>query len=319
VTSCSTPHWTGSPARTPTTSTVGSPRGGTSSARCRRGSATSEADIDDGGTRRLDVELVRRGLARSRGEARDLLAAGRVHMPARSGPVKAATPVTADTEVVVDRDEPVWVGRAAGKLAAALDRWPAIDVAGRRCLDVGASTGGFTQVLLRAGAAQVTALDVGHDQLSAVLARDPRVEERSGTSVRDVTAADLGGPFDVVVADLSFISLTLVLDRLRDLVRDDGHVVALVKPQFEVGRTALARGSRPGVVTDPTTRAAAVTAVVEAAERSGLHPVDLADSPVVGAAGNAEYLLWARPVQSGRMEDTARPAAVAAPTEGESP
>ncbi|HYN29586.1 MAG TPA: TlyA family RNA methyltransferase [Dermatophilaceae bacterium] len=281
---------------------------------------------------RLDAELVRRGLARSRGEARDLIAGGRVRVAGRPGVVKPATDVPAAAELIVERDGPVWVSRAAGKLRHALALWgsasgpdgaaagppgsPGIPVRGRWCLDVGASTGGFTQVLLEAGAAGVTALDVGHGQLAPLLADDPRVVERSGTSVRDVTAADLDGPFDLVVADLSFISLSLVLEPLRRLVRDDGHVVALVKPQFEVGRAALARAGRRGVVSDPQARRTALLDVLAAAESAGLHAFGLARSPVVGTEGNVEYLLWARPDGSGRMGGSALHGAVATLTTG---
>lgn len=242
---------------------------------------------------------MRRGLARSRGDARDLVGAGLVRVdgePAR----KPAQPVTADTELVVAADAPRWVGRAAHKLHAALDAWRAegLAVRGRRCLDVGASTGGFTQVLLAEGAAHVVAVDVGHGQLVAELAADPRVEDRSGTTVRGLRPEDVGGPAEVVVADLSFISLTLVLGDLAGLLAPDGDLVVLVKPQFEVGRGRLG-GS--GVVTDPSDRARAVERVVDAARAAGLHPRGLRPSPVHGGSGNAEYLLWARSDPSGTM------------------
>lgn len=215
---------------------------------------------------------------------------------------KVSQPVTAETALAVDPDAPRWVGRAAHKLLAALDLWggDGLDPAGRRCLDVGASTGGFTQVLLAAGAAHVVALDVGHDQLVAELREDPRVEDRSGTTVRGVTAADLGCPFDVVVGDLSFISLTLVAAELAGLLAADGDLVVLVKPQFEVGRSKL---SGAGLVLDPRDRARAVTGVLEACAREGLHPHGLARSPITGSTGNAEYLLWARSVPSDRMDE----------------
>jgi 23S rRNA (cytidine1920-2'-O)/16S rRNA (cytidine1409-2'-O)-methyltransferase len=236
------------------------------------------------------VELVRRGLARSRGQARDLLAEGAVRVDdlvAR----KASHLVDDSTPICVESSAPHWVSRGAGKLAAAFAEFAprGLRVEGRRCLDVGASTGGFTQVLLEKGAAHVTALDVGHDQLAPQVREDPRVEERSHTSIRGVRAADLAGPFDLVVADLSFISLTLVLPTLAALVAQDGDLVVLVKPQFEVGRARL---GKDGVVRSPTHRAGAVIEVARAARDAGLFPRGLARSPVRGGEGNAEYLLW---------------------------
>ncbi len=231
--------------------------------------------------------MVRRGLARSRGHARDLLRDGAVTVDDRAAG-KPATDVGDGSRIEVSFQGPVWVSRAAGKLLGGLAALDGPDVAGRRCLDVGASTGGFTQVLLDRGAAQVTALDVGTGQLVRALADDPRVVERSGVSVRGLTPADLGGRFDVVVADLSFISLRLVLDTLAGLLADDGDAVLLVKPQFEVGRSRL--GKR-GVVRSARDRRAALHGVLEAAEAAGLTPGGLAVSPVEGGEGNTEYLL----------------------------
>lgn len=284
----------------------------TSSARCSHVSRTWAAEIA-----RLDTELVRRGLARSRGDARDLVDAGLVRVddePAR----KPAQPVGADSHLVVDVDAPRWVGRAALKLVAALDSWrpEGLRVTGRRCIDVGASTGGFTQVLLAEGADHVVAVDVGHGQLSAELAADRRVEDRSGTTVRGLRPEDIGGVGDVVVADLSFISLTLVLEDLAGLLAPDGDLVALVKPQFEVGRSRLG-GS--GVVTDPPERARALERVVDAARAVGLHPRALRPSPVRGGSGNAEYLLWARSDPSGTMTGDSVRAAVRAMTADPTP
>ncbi|HEY7717169.1 MAG TPA: TlyA family RNA methyltransferase [Pedococcus sp.] len=245
------------------------------------------------GAARLDAELVRRGLARSRGHARELIEAGLVSVgstPAR----KPATPVGPDDDVTVRDAGPRWVSRAAYKLVGAIDTFGPLGlrVEGRRCLDVGASTGGFTQVLLHHGAAHVVALDVGRDQLVPELAADPRVTDRSRTTVRGLLAQDVGGRVDLLVADLSFISLTLVLETMRGLVTDDGDVVVLVKPQFEVGRERLGKG---GVVRSAGDRAWAVTEVARAAETAGLHPKALAPSPIEGGEGNAEYLLWLTP------------------------
>lgn len=229
-------------------------------------------------------------------------------VPAR----KPAQPVDAASALSVQHDGPRWVGRGAHKLLAALEGWgqSGLVVAGRRCIDVGASTGGFTQVLLHHGAAHVVALDVGHDQLVRELADDPRVDDRPGTSVRDLGPAAVGGPFDVVVTDLSFISLTLVATELAALLRPDGDLVALVKPQFEVGRDRLGRG---GVVGDPGNRRDALLAVTSAFARTGLHVRAVAPSPLLGTTGNVEYLLWVRSDPSDTMtEDEVRDAVHAA-------
>lgn len=192
------------------------------------------------------------------------------------------------------------MGRAAYKLLAALDGFDAagLRVEGRRCLDVGASTGGFTQVLLARGAAAVTALDVGRDQLAAPVRDDPRVQERSATSIRDVGPDDLGGVFEVIVGDLSFISLRLVLAPIAHLLAPDGDVILLVKPQFEVGRHAL---GKTGVVHSTQQRVEAVRAVLGSGKDHGLHPFGLLPSPVVGSTGNREYLLWLAPRTTGMM------------------
>ncbi len=244
-------------------------------------------------THRLDAELVRRGLARSRGQARELVDAGLVDVAGRRAS-KASTPVGDSDELTVRDAGPAWVSRAAYKLVGAVELFGprGLVVEGRRCLDVGASTGGFTQVLLHHGAAHVVALDVGRDQLAPVVAQDPRVTERSQTTVRGLLPDDIEGPVDLLVADLSFISLTLVLETFRGLLRDDGDAVVLVKPQFEVGRTRLGKG---GVVRDQGDRAWAITEVARAAVAAGLHPRALAPSPIQGGEGNAEYLLWLTP------------------------
>jgi len=244
--------------------------------------------------RRLDAELVARGLARSRGQARELVDAGVVIVDGRPA-TKPAQPVGLDAPIVLTRPPQRWVGRAALKLLHALELWP-IAVEGRRCLDVGASTGGFTQVLLEQAAAHVTALDVGHDQLAATIGADPRVTDLPGTNVRDVDAVVIGGPFDLVVADLSFISLTVVLAPLRALVREDGDLVVLVKPQFEVGRERL---SRTGVVTSVHERRRVLRGVVDVATGVGLHLQAATPSPIAGGEGNREFLLWLRPASPG--------------------
>jgi 23S rRNA (cytidine1920-2'-O)/16S rRNA (cytidine1409-2'-O)-methyltransferase len=248
---------------------------------------------------RLDVELVRRGLARSRGQARELVEGGQVEVAGQRA-TKTAQRVDADSAIEVRAPGPQWVSRAAYKLVGALEEFGphGLVVSGRRCLDVGASTGGFTQVLLHHGAAGVVALDVGHGQLVPELAADPRVDDRSRTTIRGLLPADIGGPVDLLVADLSFISLTLVLDTCAGLLGDGADAVVLVKPQFEVGRERLGKG---GVVRDQGDRAWAVTEVARAAVAAGLHPRGLVASPIEGGEGNAEYLLWLTPRASESM------------------
>ena len=241
-------------------------------------------------TRRLDVELVARGLARSRTQARELVTAGVVLVDGRPAS-KPAQPVDDSSRVELTREPDRWVGRAALKLLHALDTWP-IPVEARRCLDVGASTGGFTQVLLERGAAHVTALDVGHDQLVDSVAADARVVDLPGTNIRDVDAAALGGRFDLVVSDLSFISLAIALPAMRPLVTDDGDLVVLVKPQFEVGRERL---SRTGVVTSPHERRRVLRDVAQIVADQGLHLHGATASPIAGGGGNREFLFWLAP------------------------
>lgn len=241
------------------------------------------------GPSRLDVTLVRRGLARSRAQAQALIASGGVMVDGTIA-TKPSTRVVGSHQVAVAIPEP-WVGRAAYKLLGALDvfQGQGLAIAGRRCLDVGASTGGFTQVLLHHGAREVVALDVGHGQLAAQVAEDPRVLERSGTTVRGLTATEIGGAVEVLVADLSFISLTLVMSEFAGLLLPGGYAVVLVKPQFEVGRERLGHG---GVVRSTHERERAVGAVVESARTHGLHVRGLEPSPIDGGTGNREYLLW---------------------------
>ena len=208
---------------------------------------------------------------------------------------KPATGVGTDAAIVVRRDEsrPDYVSRGAHKLAGALEAFAplGLSVAGRRCLDAGASTGGFTDVLLRAGAARVVAVDVGYGQLAWSLQQDERVEVHDRTNVRDLGPDLVGEPVEVVVGDLSFISLRLVLDALVGVTRPDGDLVLMVKPQFEVGKDRVGKG---GVVRDPALRAEAVLGVVDAADERGwgLHAVSTSALP--GPSGNVEYFVWLR-------------------------
>lgn len=247
---------------------------------------------------RLDQALVVRGLARSRAVAAQLLRDGRVRVDGELV-AKPSTPVQDQQLLEVEGDTDEWVGRAAYKLLAVLDAYP-IDVTGARCIDVGASTGGFTQVLLSAGAAEVVALDVGRGQLASLVADDPRVIEISGQTVRGMSPDVVGGAAPVVVADLSFISLRLVLETLAALTAPDGHLVTLIKPQFEIGRDRLGRS---GVVSSTEQRREVLNDVMSAARAVGLHVHGLMRSPVVGGTGNTEYLMWCRDQAEGKMTD----------------
>lgn len=243
---------------------------------------------------RLDAELVRRGLARSREHASELVEQGRVSVQGLVAR-KPATGVTTDVAIVVREDEtrPDYVSRGGHKLAGALAAFGAagLRVAGRRCLDAGASTGGFTDVLLRAGAAEVVAVDVGYGQLAWSLQQDARVQVHDRTNIRDLAVGTIGGPVDLVVGDLSFISLALVLDALVRVTREDGDLALMVKPQFEVGKDRVGKG---GVVRDPDLRAEAVLGVATAAAARGWGAVAATTSPLPGPSGNVEFFLWLR-------------------------
>jgi 23S rRNA (cytidine1920-2'-O)/16S rRNA (cytidine1409-2'-O)-methyltransferase len=240
---------------------------------------------------RLDAELVRRGLARSREHAVTLIAEGRVLVGGQAA-TKPATGVEAGAPVVVrtDPDTPSWVSRGAHKLLGALEAFP-VPVEGRRALDAGASTGGFTEVLLDRGAREVVAVDVGYGELAWSLRTDDRVAVHERTNVRELTPEAIGGPVDLVVADLSFISLRLVLPALTACAEPGADLLPMVKPQFEVGRERLGAG---GVVRDLTHRAAAVATVAQAATDLGWGTAGVVASPLPGPAGNVEFFLWLR-------------------------
>jgi 23S rRNA (cytidine1920-2'-O)/16S rRNA (cytidine1409-2'-O)-methyltransferase len=246
---------------------------------------------------RLDAELVRRGLARSRDHASELIAAGRVSV-AGAKATKPATAVGTDVALVVAADPAIpggeeYVSRGAHKLAGALAAFgpQGLTVTGRRCLDAGASTGGFTDVLLRRGAREVVAVDVGYGQLAWRLQQDERVVVHDRTNVRDLDLELVGHPVEVVVGDLSFISLTRVLPALVAVTEESGDLVLMVKPQFEVGRERVGKG---GVVRDPALRAEAVVAVADAAARLGWGAKAVTVSPLPGPSGNVEFFLWLR-------------------------
>jgi 23S rRNA (cytidine1920-2'-O)/16S rRNA (cytidine1409-2'-O)-methyltransferase len=239
---------------------------------------------------RLDAELVRRGIARSRGQAAQAIAEGRVTIDGVPA-VKASAKVAPEAELAVSGDD-AYVSRAAHKLIAALDAF-GVDPAGRFALDIGASTGGFTQVLLERGARRVLALDVGHGQLAEPVRSDPRVVVVEGENARTLTAGAVAAwsgedvPADLVVADLSFIPLATVLPALVASAARAADFVLLVKPQFEVGRG----GVREGIVRDRGLRQDAVTGVLWAAHDLGLRTLGLVPSPLLGGAGNHEYLV----------------------------
>lgn len=254
---------------------------------------------------RVDAELVRRGLARSRKQAAELITAGRVTidgMPA----AKPATAISVDARLAVAAGESTWVSRGAHKLIGALDAF-AVSVDGRRCLDAGASTGGFTEVLLNHGAREVVAVDVGYGQLAWSLRNDDRVTVKERTNVRELTPEAIGGHVDVVVADLSFISLSTVLPALTSCASPTADIVPMVKPQFEVGRERVGAG---GVVSDPLLRAEAVRTVAQRAGALGWHTVAVTASPLPGPAGNVEYFLHLRADTDAALTGTALDTAV---------
>jgi 23S rRNA (cytidine1920-2'-O)/16S rRNA (cytidine1409-2'-O)-methyltransferase len=240
---------------------------------------------------RLDAALAERGIARSRTHAARLIAGGSVTVDGVTV-IKASARVRESQELAV-RGIDHYVSRAAHKLLFALDSF-GVDPTGRDALDVGASTGGFTQVLLERGVESVVALDVGHGQLDRIVAIDPRVTVIEGFNARDLTAEGLDGAahrevrVDLVVGDLSFISLTQVLPALTNTVGLHADYVLLIKPQFEVGRT----GIREGIVRDAGLRSEAVSRVLWAAWDLGLKTAGLVESPILGNAGNHEYLVW---------------------------
>lgn len=235
---------------------------------------------------RLDLLLTERGLAPSRERARALILAGQVTVDGRVES-KAGTAVAADAAVELARPDHPYVGRGGVKLAHALDAF-GIAVEGREALDIGASTGGFTDVLLQRGAARVVALDVGHGQLDWRIRNDPRVVVVEGRNARFLAPDDLPGPVDLVVIDVSFISLTQILPRVPALLRPRADVVALVKPQFEAGREEV---GKKGIVRDPDVHARVVERVTAAAEGFGLARLAMTPSPITGAEGNREFLL----------------------------
>ncbi|HEU4726405.1 MAG TPA: TlyA family RNA methyltransferase [Kofleriaceae bacterium] len=237
---------------------------------------------------RLDKLLLERGLVASRERARALIMTGGVLVAGRPE-TKPGTLVDAAAEIALRAEDHPYVSRGALKLIKGLDQF-AIDPAGKIALDIGASTGGFTDVLLRRGAARVYAIDVGYGQLAWPIRQDPRVVVLERENVRTIELALVPEPCDLAVIDVSFISLTLVLPRVRELLRPPHGkpIVALVKPQFEVGRALVGKG---GVVRDPEARQGAVDKVRAWASAHGFVAGEAVESPITGPAGNVEYLL----------------------------
>lgn len=237
---------------------------------------------------RLDAELVRRGLARSREHAQDLIDRGLVKvsgMPAG----KSATRVAMEDSITIDLEQDEYVSRGGLKLAGALDFFVELKVEGRRCLDAGASTGGFTDVLLRRGASKVLAVDVGYGQIAWELRQNPRVEIYDRTNIRELKIEKIGTPVELIVGDLSFISLKTVLPSLVALGTQETDFLLMVKPQFEVGRERLGSG---GVVREPELRVEAVLEVALKAFELKLGSLGAVASPLPGPSGNVEYFLW---------------------------
>ena len=242
---------------------------------------------------RLDQLLVTRGLSRSRERARAQILTGDVSVDGRTI-TKAGTLVDEQAAVVVREPEHPWVSRGGVKLAHALEQF-GIDVADQTALDIGASTGGFTDVLLQRGAARVVALDVGHGQLDWRLRQDPRVHVVEGLNARFLRPEDLPEDlrsFDLITIDVSFISLRQILPVLPALLRPDGRVIALVKPQFEAGRSEVGKG---GIVRDPAVHERVIDAVTQSAHQVGLQRLARESSPIRGAEGNMEFLLLLQP------------------------
>jgi 23S rRNA (cytidine1920-2'-O)/16S rRNA (cytidine1409-2'-O)-methyltransferase len=238
---------------------------------------------------RLDVALVERGLAVSRERAQALIMAGQVRV---DGQVisKASAGVAADSQIALAAPDHPYVSRGGVKLAHALDTFR-VDPAGKRALDIGASTGGFTDVLLQRGAASVIALDVGHGQLDWSLRNDPRVDVHEGINARTLTSADVPHHVDLIVIDVSFISLGHILPALPPFMNDNADLVALVKPQFEAGRDQV---GKHGLVTDPAVHNEVIARVTAQAEAAGFARLGMAPSAITGANGNQEFFLHLR-------------------------
>ena len=239
--------------------------------------------------RRLDLELVRRGMAKTRTEAQDMITSGRVVVAGVPVP-KPSTLVDGSVSIRIEASPGRFVSRGGDKLVGALREFGVV-VRNRRAFDAGASTGGFTDCLLQEGAASVVAVDVGYGQLDWSLRNDRRVTVHERLNLRYVDVDAIGGPFDVIVADLSFISICTVTPRLALLADEDSDLILLVKPQFEVGKGQVGKG---GIVRDPEKHRAALERVIECLAAEGMGTVAVSVSPIKGAKGNREFFVWAR-------------------------
>lgn len=234
---------------------------------------------------RLDSELVARGLARSRERAKEMIRSGSVTVNGKKAE-KASSEITGD-DVIESVEEELYVGRGALKLEKAAEEF-SLDFKGKTCIDVGASTGGFTDFMLQKGAAKVFAVDVGHGQLAESLRNDSRVVNAEGTDIREVTADFFGGPADFICADVSFISLKKIIPKIYELLKDNACAAILIKPQFEAGRSDI---GKHGIVKDRRVHERVLGEIDEFAALSGFCPERYTFSPVKGGSGNIEYLV----------------------------
>lgn len=234
---------------------------------------------------RLDSELVSRGIARSRERAKEMIKDGLVKV----GGITAKKPSdeVSENDVIEACEFEQYVGRGALKLEKAAEVF-GLDFTGKVCLDIGASTGGFTEYMIKHGAYLVYAVDVGHGQLAHELCKDERVVNMEGTDIRNVTAEDIGGAADFISADVSFISLTKILPKIAELLKDNGQAAVLIKPQFEAGKSNI---GKKGIVKDRRVHESVLTELDRAFRVSGLMPKDYTYSPVRGGSGNIEYLV----------------------------
>lgn len=237
---------------------------------------------------RADLVLVQRGFFESRARAQAAIAAGLVKADGIALR-KSSDMIAGEADIEAEAPHP-YVSRGGVKLAHALDQF-SIDPAGLRCLDVGSSTGGFTDALLQRGAAHVTAIDTGRAQMHSRLRGDPRIALHEETDIRRIGTASLGAPFDLIVADVSFISLTLVIPALSAFAAPGGRLIALIKPQFEVGKKLL---NKNGLVRDEQAQAGACDTVAASAREAGWVIVGIVGSPIAGGDGNHEFLMQAR-------------------------
>lgn len=264
--------------------------------------------------KRLDVLLVQRGIAESREKAKEMILAGYVYVDGKCEKQKAGIFVEEDARITVSCNMPKYVGRGGDKLEKAMI-WFHLNVKGKVCADIGASTGGFTDCMLQYGARRVYAIDVGHGQLAKKLLDDPRVVNLEGINARYLRQRDIGGRVSFVTVDVSFISLRLILPTLKGILKDKGQVVCLVKPQFEAGREAVGKG---GIVRDARAHMEVIESLVAFTRSVGFDALHLDHSPIKGQDGNIEYLLHLRKSEQeeGILSTQIRPAEVVARAHG---